>query len=246
MKYFFRNLYADFYKTKKTYIPYLHLLLPLGFAILAIIYAISTSLNKESLLSAYLSIIGAAFPLIIGIVCAKIGEIEAEAGHFQAIFTMGISRKTSYLSKLSSLLIAGFLSVCLIIVPFLAFLKVKDSGLYLYSIILLIAGGVFVYILHLFVSFNYGSGASIGIGVLETLFALLGLTGLGDRIWYYLPAMWSARLASLFVFCKFNLDISYFYSEMTKWIPLFAIYISIALIFSLIWFERWEGRKNFE
>ena len=41
--------------------------------------------------------------------------------------------------------------------------------------------------LHLFVSFQFGKGASIGLGIVEALLVALLLTGLGDRIWpFYL------------------------------------------------------------
>ena len=239
-------LYTCFYKTKRTYLPYIHFFLPITFATIGILYQMFSLLDEEMILSAYLTLIGTAFPLITGVVSSKVCEIEEEAGHFQALLSHGISRKISYFGILCSLLIAGSFSVSLITIPFFLSISIKDMAFYLWAILLLMAGAVFLYIFHLFLSFSFGSGVSIGIGVFETLLALLGLTGLGDGIWYYLPALWSGRLMSLLVFTKYHPDFSIFSLEITKWLPFFGVYTVIGLVLSLIWFERWEGRKNFE
>ena len=44
-----------------------------------------------------------------------------------------------------------------------------------------------------------GGGASIGLGFVETLIALLSITNLGENIWYYLPCTCETRLSATYI-----------------------------------------------
>jgi ABC-2 type transport system permease protein len=243
---FVRGVRADFYKSRHTFLPWIHLFLPLGFALLAILYCSITTLKSETVLSAYLELIGGVFPIVVGLLCSKAADLEAEAGHFQVMMSGTVSRSTAYLSKLFTLLLFGACSVALAIGLFGGFFQKAPSQFYVWAALLLICSSVFLYLLHLFVSFQFGGGTSIGLGILETLLALLALTGLGDGIWYYLPCTWGARLGSDLTSMWAHPNNMSFYMEIRTWI-LIAVPITIlALILSLIWFKRWEGRKNYE
>ena len=111
---------------------------------------------------------------------------------------------------------------------------------------LLIAGSVFLYILHLFVSLQFGRGASIGLGIVESLISALALTGLGDGKWYYLPCTWSARLCDYLVYSWLNPTKAFGYAEMQKGLIIAIPATIIAFVLSLLWFRNWEGRKSYD
>lgn len=243
---FIRGVHADFYKSRHTFLPWIHLLLPIGFALLAILYCSATALKAETVLSAYLELIGGVFPIVAGLLCSKAADLEAEAGHFQVILSGTASRSTVYLSKLFTLLLSGACSVALAVGLFGGFFQKAPALFYVWAALLLICASVFLYLLHLFVSFRFGGGATIGLGIFETLVALLALTGLGDGIWYYIPCTWGARLGGDLTSLWAHPDNMSFYMEIRTWILIAVPVTILALIFSLLWFNRWEGRKSYE
>lgn len=243
---FVRGVRAEFYKSRHTFLPWIHLLLPTGFALLAILYCSVTALKAETVLSAYLELIGGVFPIVAGLLCSKAADLEAEAGHFQVIMSSTALRSTAYLSKLFTLLLSGACSVVLAVGLFGGFFQKAPPQFYVWAALLLICASVFLYLLHLFVSFQFGGGASIGLGIFETLVALLALTGLGDGIWYYIPCAWGARLGGNLTSMRAYPNDMSFYMEIRTWFLIAVPMTILALILSLIWFKRWEGRKSYE
>ena len=71
-------------------------------------------------------------------------------------------------------------------------------ALYVEISFILFSCQIFIYIWHLFLNFRFSKGASIGIGIIESLLAALMLTGMGDVIWKYMPCAWGARLCNYF------------------------------------------------
>ena len=95
----------------------------------------------------------------------------------------------------------------------------------------------------LWVSIVLSSGATIGLGFLETMIALLSMTVIGDSIWYFLPCTWGSRLPAMYITMGKVSDWSYFYKALRIW-SLTASFIIIALfISSIIWFNKWDGKS---
>jgi ABC-2 type transport system permease protein len=104
--------------------------------------------------------------------------------------------------------------------------------------------------IHLWISFAFGIGASVGVGILGILVAvLMGTTNLGNNIWYFLPWTYPVKMS------MFPLALLAPSSQMiaNKIIIQFILCISLSLVlsilfllFGIIWFEKWEGRKNVE
>lgn len=243
---FFRCVRADFLKARHSFFPWIHFLVPLGVAALFLGYYAMSGWSEATKLSGYFEVIGGTFPVVIGLLCAKAADMEAEAGNFQTMLASSVSRETAWLSTLFALLLAAAASVALAVFVFGAFFRTAPAALYVYAALFLTGGSVFLYVLHLFVAFRFGGGASIGLGIAEMLVAFLALTGLGDGVWYYLPCSWSARLSASLVSAWANPDSAIWLFEIKKGTLTAGAFTLAALLLSLLWFHRWEGRKNCE
>ncbi len=162
------------------------------------------------------------------------------------MLSSSVSRGTVWLGALFALLLAAAASVALAVFVFGAFFRAAPAALYVYAVLFLVGGSVFLYILHLFVAFRFGGGASIGLGIAEMLVAFLALTGLGNGIWYYLPCTWGARLSASLISAWVDADSAVWLFEIKKGTLTAGVFTLAALLLSLLWFHRWEGRKNCE
>ena len=241
-----RCIRSDCYKFRHTSMLWIHVLIPLVTVVLFLVYYSVAPWKQDSKISGYFEFIGISFPLIISLVCSKAIEQEGQAGSFQTMLCGIKSRTISYSSKLIVMLLLGILSIALAIGIFAVGFKTAPTLMYLKAAGLLIAGSVFLYILHLFVSLQFGRGASIGLGIVESLISALALTGLGDGKWYYLPCTWSARLCDYLVYNWLNPSKPFGYAEMQKGLVIAIPATIIAFVLSLLWFRNWEGRKTFD
>ena len=241
-------LKSELYKIKHTWLPWLYLFLPILFVIMIYAGFKFTSLSRYSIEDVtlnYLITLGALFPIIIGFITAKVIEMEAEAGCFQIMLTGSQSRTSMYIGKLLSLLLCASLSLVLLQSSFLMFFNYQEFYDLVLELVLIIIGVVPLYLIHLVISLRFGSGASIGLGFFETLIALLAVTSMGDKIWYYLPSSWSSRLCGLYFVDKISGE-NLFYYEFFKWSLVATPMIVVILFVSLIWFSKWNGRTNME
>ena len=242
-----RCIKSDFYKLRHTSIPWIHLLIPLAGAFIFLLYYHGRAKNSIMDIKTYLEALGIAFPLLIGLISGIVIEQEEQAGGFQVMLCTSKSKCTTYLSKLILLILLGTFSIALAVgvfalgfhvVPYLFYLKVGAA---------LIIGNIFLYILHVFISLQFGKGASTGLGVFGSLISALMLTGLGNNIWYFLPWAWGVRFCDYIVFelvypsagAGVAIDM-----KQGVFIMLFAV--CIAFVASLFWFKKWEGRKSYE
>lgn len=159
------------------------------------------SINK---VSGYIQVLSISFPLLISIVCSSVVEQEALAGNFKELLSTEYGRRKALISKVCLLLICGFCSTMLAVVGFATgfhFLLGQNEipfALYVEISFILFSCQIFMYIWHLFLNFRFSKGASIGIGIIDSLLAALMLTGMGDVIWKYMPCAWGARLCNYF------------------------------------------------
>lgn len=225
---------------------WIHILIPLVTAALFLVYYSVSPWKPDLKISGYFELIGASFPLVIGLVCSKAIEQEGQAGSFQTMLCGIKSRTLAYSSKLIVMLLMGILSIALAIGIFAVGFKTAPSLMYLKAAGLLIAGSVFLYILHLFVSLKYGRGASIGLGIVESLVSFLALTGLGDQAWYYIPCTWSARFADDMVYTWLNPAKGFGSLEIQKGLLIVLPASILAVVLVILWFQNWEGRKTYD
>lgn len=243
---FIRCIRSDYHKFRHTSMLWIHILLPLAIAALFLAYFSISAWKPVSKISGYLEIIGVSFPLIIGIICGKAIEQEAESGNFQVMLCGIKSRILVYFSKLLVLVMLSIFSIAISIGIFAVGFKTVSALVYFKAAGLLIAGSIFLYILHIFISLQYGRGASIGLGIAESLISALALTGMGDGIWYYIPCTWGARFCDYVVFNRFYpAKAAIGSSEIQKGLSIAIVATLIAFVVSIMWFKNWEGRKSY-
>ncbi|WP_377864715.1 lantibiotic immunity ABC transporter MutG family permease subunit [Bacillus sp. R86525] len=246
-----RILRADFIKMKHTIFFWIHIAMPIiGIALFLSYYSFSQvdSINK---VSGYIQVLSISFPLLISIVCSSVVEQEAFAGDFKELLSTEYGRRKAFISKVCLLLICGFCSTMLAVVGFAAgfhfWLGQNEFQFALYVEISFILFGcqIFMYICHLFLNFRFSKGASIGVGIIESLLAALMLTGMGDVIWKYTPCAWGVRLCNYFLEHKLSPDSIHVLQVEAKIGAVICVcFTIIAFVISLMWFSFYEGRKE--
>ena len=104
-----------------------------------------------------------------------------------------------------------------------------------------------LYLIHLVVVFLFGNGANIGLGIAESLLSALLLTGLGDGIWQFIPCAWGTRLMGTLINLWYYSGHSLFFKQqLLIWLEVAVPLTLMALILSIIWFDRWQGRSSDE
>ena len=225
-------LKSEFYKLKHTWIPWAHFILPVLYALIFYGAATFTSLKNFSdmdIILNYFVLLGAILPIIFGI--------------FQVILSTTKSRSKAYGGKLIMLLLSFLFSISLAVFIFAMLFGNQATMAWLIELLLVFIGCLSTYMIHLWVSLMLGGGASIGLGFVETLIALLSITNLGENIWYFLPCTWASRLSATYIVGSELADSSYLIKEFTMW-GYVAIPITVVIFTgSLLWFNRWGGKS---
>ncbi|WDV07887.1 lantibiotic immunity ABC transporter MutG family permease subunit [Lysinibacillus irui] len=245
-----RLLRAECLKTKRTPFLLTHLLVPLIISGIFLAYYTYSPWDFQGKVTAYFQGLACGLPIIIGLVCAMASEQEANAGHFQVMLATTNRKIMTYMAKLLLLLLfslgAIFLSIAIFSIGFIELLHEVhfDYSFYSMAACILFGSHVIIYILHLFVSLQFGKGASIGLGIVEALLVALLLTGLGDSIWPFLPYGWSGHFISLWIIKSVGMDITLLEASLRHGIIACIGGILVTFILSCLWFWKWEGRAS--
>lgn len=239
---------ADIIKLKSTQMFWLHFYIPVIGLFIFLSYYSYTPWTSFSKVSAYLQVLSIAFPILIGIITSLVAEQEYVAGCFQNILIASEVKCLSLISKLIVFLLLGAFSSLLAVMGFYVGFSFIVERIFPFSMYLAVAGilmgsNVFLYIFHLFLSFRYSKGVSIGVGIIESLGAALFLTGMGDGRWPFLPSSWSIRLIESFLLKYQNVGNSLLDPDLKLGITLAIVATFLSLVIMLVWFTSWEGNK---
>lgn len=249
MKQFIRTIKSDIYKSLHSQVLLIHLFVPLfGMATFLAYYAISLWSEPQKV-SAYLQVLAMAFPMLIGIVTVIVSEQESQAASCQMLLSTPCKRYIPHFAKLLVILIFGFLSSVIAVFGFgFAFRLMGNAffpfSLYIKSAMLLFFGNLTIYILQYIVSFALGKGIGLGLGIVGSLLSALLLTGLGDRIWTFLPWSIAIRFCSMFVESKVT-NLSFInLPGVIQGMMFIGLTSVILLLILVLWSTKWDGRKN--
>ncbi|GIO35417.1 lantibiotic ABC transporter permease [Paenibacillus antibioticophila] len=249
---YWRSFYSELIKLKRQPLVWVHLLVPLAGIAIFLGYYGYTPFSPESKLSAYMQVLAIAFPTMIGIVCGIAADQEASAGQYQQLL-VSPNRLASLAAKLTLLLLLGYCSSLLAAggfgVGFNYLLKqsIVGLGFYAQAASVLFGSCLFLYFLHLFISLRLGKGASIGLGIVESLIGALLLTGLGDRIWIYFPSAWPIRILTIWM--QYGIEgRGTIPAELLLWPGILWCTgaTAISMIILGYWYGRWEGAQSVE
>jgi ABC-2 type transport system permease protein len=249
---FFRYLKSDVLKLRRQPLLLVQLFVPLlGIAIFLAYYSF-TPYSPITKVDGYLQVLAVVLPTMIGIVCSIAVEQEAVAGNFQQLLISPV-KLLPFLSKLSLLLILGFGSVLFASGGFGAgyiyLMRESPYGLkfYVLAACILFMSSVFLYFLHFFISLRFGKGASIGLGIMESLLSALLLTGLGDHNWIFIPSAWAARFITIWVHYDINSAVSIPEAiRLNSGVRYCVVGTVVIMVLLGLWICRWEGHNSSE
>ncbi|WP_455543664.1 lantibiotic immunity ABC transporter MutG family permease subunit [Intestinibacter sp.] len=239
-------LKADFYKFNRSNIIKLHLIIPIIAIIVFIGYYIVSPWEEAQKAIAYIQVISIAFPLIISIVVNMVYEQEQEAA-FQYFLGIVNKKVVAHFSKLISIFLLGLMSSLIAILGFgIIFYLMGNTafgiGFYFKESLIVFAGSIIIYMIQYLVVFAFGKGASLGLGIVGSLVSALMLTGLGDRIWAFIPWAYSIRMSSYTALSAANMLPS---QPIDMTVIVMSVYILLSIVLLIMFSKQWEGRKDY-
>lgn len=244
----YNSLKSDLYKLCHSSLLLIHFLVPVIGIILFIWYYSFSPWKETDKLSAYIQILSISFPILIGIITSILVEGEQDAGGFQMLLSIATPKYVPHITKLIWLIIFGFCASLVALVGFgMSFnlLGYKSFTLmfYIKTAVLLSISVLPLYLLQYLVSFIFGKGYSLGLGIIGSLLSALLLTGLGDGIWMFLPWGIAGRFSDNLLMSKImNIDFLKF-GGMMQSITFLFLYTFLFLIALIYLSRKWEGRR---
>ena len=242
---------ADLIKFKSTQIIWVHLYVPILGLIIFLSYYSYAPWDSFGEVSAYLQVLGIAFPMLIGIITSIIADQEYIAGGYHNILIASKIKYLSVISKFILCLLFGTLSTILAVVGFYIGYSFIDSNIYpvyinLAIVAIFMGSNIFIYILHLFLSFRFAKAVSIGAGIVESLVAALFLTGMGDGRWPFFPSSWSIRFIGSLLMKYQGVENILIGQDLKMGIIISIVLTFLSFTTMLIWFKNWEGNRSEE
>lgn len=258
-----RAIKSEWMKTKRTAFRCIVLLVPILFSILFLAYISVFKIDytfQIKVYESYFVIISTGLTMLAGILTTLNIMGEDSAGEFRRMLIVPLSRNTIYIGKLFMLILITIIdmfastAILLLGIKFLYPGVNIEYGIFLQGTLFTIIASLFLYGLYLILSIKFGIGLTMLITAGGTVLGALMQTGMGDRVWTFIPWAWSARIGmmpgyNLEGFAKFgNINNSLlqnaFTEEITKAMPIAVVSFLIICIVGVVWFKKWEGVKN--
>lgn len=255
---FWRLLRSDWLKWKRSVLSWTAVWIPVGYALVLAAYVASRPTSNELVAASYRGFIegwSVLLPMILGLWSGLMGLQEEQAGQFAGMLGAGVPRSHIFAGKWSFLAFMTIAGTYLAVILFLAScslfadVNLNTWGLYLAGAGNVCLGSLVLVAIHLFLSFAAGFGATIGMGAAGSLMAvIIGSTVIGDAIWRWFPWAWGTRLPQLsglwMTMGKMEPSVSFLRVQWREGIALSVVAAMVSVAGSLVWFQRWEGRKS--
>lgn len=257
-----RLLSSEWLRTKRTAVRWLTFFMPTIVSLCVVGYLAIRSGSTQSLaFEGFFTVwSGIILPVSVGVLAGFIVHEEELAGNFTGFLGAGVPRSKLYFGKY--LLLTFCMTMCTLISALVLGIGMNlfvpagaDMKIFMSAALLTAVATLPLLALHLWVSFAWGMGASIGISFGGLLMAVLfGTTSLGENIWQFVPWTWPIKLGLLpgttFIEATANMTTADIMASATHTgiIGLFATAIGLVVILfgGTIWFNKWEGRKDSE
>lgn len=247
-------LWSEWLKTKHTVIRWFTFFLPFCIAGLGIAYMkyrsdLSSAFVFESFYMLWSAVI---LPIGTGLLTGFLIHEEEMAGNFNNLLNTEVSRAKLYTSKfifgLLSLTICTLLTSLILSIGMAAILPGRANiSWFFMAALLTVIGTLPILAIHLWISFLWGMGTSIGVGICGILIAvLIGTTSLGNNIWVLLPWSYPVKMA-MFPMASSFVSGTMMIEAAVQLITEFSVSMVFLVIFlsgGMFWFRKWEGRKN--
>lgn len=255
-----RLLSSEWLRTKRTATRWLTFAAPTVIALCVVGYlALRSDCTQKFAFEGFFTIwSGIIIPVTIGVLAGFIVHVEKTAGNFIGFLGSGISRPKLFLGKFSMLVFC--MTICTFVAALVLIMGMNvvcpcgaDLKLFLLAALLTSIGTIPLLALHLWVSFAWDMGASIGISFAGLLMAILfGTTSLGTHLWLFVPWTWPVKLGLLpgtsFIIGINDISTADIVANATHTgiVGLMATTAGLCILLSggMIWFNRWEGFRK--
>ncbi len=245
-----RAMASEFLKMRRTWILWIHLVMPVTGITIFLLYYHYTGWNDWGKISGYLEVLAVVCPTLVGIICALAADQEKEAGHLQNLFGVTKSRCFIMAEKLAVLLICNLAALFLATAGFGIGFGGGESNLklpanfYLIMAMLLWLPQFFAYCFHLYLGLRFSKGITIGAGIVGSLLAALFLTGMGDGIWIFFPCAWAGRFTMYYIsYIRGNINISFLTDQAKVGIILVGLLTLAGGVLFFVWVHVYEGSR---
>lgn len=240
-----RLLVSDLYKVAKSRILWLHIGIPIGVVVLFCAYYSYSPWEETDKVILFFQSIARGFPMIAGIVVTMLYTMDQKAGNYQNLLLYAGGRWKVHVANLITLLLFAFGSMMIATIAFkIGFSIIGFSTgtilqmLYLGALCFLYA--VSLYLLQYIICYILGSGPSLTIGILGTLFSVLIYPGKEDFLWKITPCMHGVRMIAYKACRILRPELSSNYSNDYKygdiWIAGTVLVLTVCfLIFASVW-----------
>lgn len=249
MKEIYYAVKAEVYRFLHSKLLAIHIGVPLlGIGLFCSYYSYAPWKDEDKIF-AYLQAIVLAFPLLIAVIVAMSYDDEKEAAQFARMLTVPYRRSVIHLSKLVVLIQFGILATFGAIFGFGVISRIMGNQAlngagYVGMFIAILGSQLCLYILQYVVSFRWGKGFGLGLGVLNVLMSALMYTGLGDRIWYFFPCAWGIRMISYLAESSiYHRGSTFIRHELIKGCGTMGLMTILSLVVFMIWADKWQGVK---
>lgn len=241
----FKSLRSQAYKMMHSPLFCLSFLWPIPFVGLVIAYYSVSGWSPEQKMTSFFQALSLVMMGLAAWLSTYAAQQEQRAGACFNILCVGQSRIRTFVSIV--VLLAMMTSVGLILsAAGFAWLYGQMLPIsYVLTTILMLIPLACILLIHLFIAFNFGASWSIGVGAIFLLVGALGMTGLLNSCWYYLPPTWAPRFTALMIADVFHPDhILPIAAEMRHGLMYCLLATIVIAILVPGWFHKWDGKPD--
>lgn len=233
------------YKLVKTPLFWSMFVWPIALVGMFIAYYSVSAWAPEQKIGGYFQVLALVMPCLITVLCAYVAQQEQTAGACFNLLCVGKSRIVTFVSLF--LLLAGLTAVGMLLASlgFYIFWGQMPARTYVLATVLMLVPLACLLLIQMFFAFRFGASWSVAVGALFLLVGALGVTGLFDRSWYYLPPVWAPRFVSLIVAATFYPNHEAVAAADLRYGLLFCVLVTVLAVALVIrWFRKWDGRPS--
>ncbi|MDF7641110.1 ABC transporter permease [Bifidobacterium sp. ESL0784] len=263
-----RAIHAESLKMKRSMLVWIHVGAGVAAGVLCGAYFAVASWNTSYGADAFVQVLGAALPLMVGLVCGLAVEAEQDAGGMANLLQLS-SRWIALAAKLLMLVLWGLLALALAVGLFaLILLAVGRNHLpvqvWIFAVFGLLLGSLSSYLIALGLALIGGRSLAIGIGALGTLVAVMSVGGVAyglvagkltagqsSAVMSWVPFTWPTRFASLAI--EYGISGQYHLGQEIRRQLGAALYVNlcacsvVTVSFAtllLVWINCFENRRG--
>lgn len=241
---------SEMLKSKRSFIFWAHFVSIIGFPILLGGYYGSRypAVHSTQIIISYYEFLAILTPLAISIVTCVVFDREQKAGNFKNLLSLPenkavvIQIQLLYYWLLYAVVVLGSTVIYYFILEYLFGLTMPSFYLLIITSLAFSLVAFFQYELAYLITSVWNAGSGLVIGFFGSLLAILSITVLLDKIWFFMPWSWQIRLIAFWQPGTLkNTQMLFWYASKYIFCVILTILI---LVISSIYYKRWTGKRS--